>query len=57
MTYPPLAHLPKSITRQRSEQNGKSSLPASTIALQFGQRNIFNLFAIPSSQNQCQSQH
>ena len=46
MTYPPEAHLPRSITRQRSEQKGKSSLPASTMVLQVGQRSVFSFFAI-----------
>jgi len=48
MTYPPLAHLPRSITRQRFEQKGKSSLPASTIVLHVGHRSVFSFFAIAS---------
>jgi hypothetical protein len=38
MTYPPLAHFPKSISRQRSLQKGTFSEPASTSVRQVGQR-------------------
>ena len=38
ITYPPLAHFPRSISRQRSLQKGKCSEPASTSVRQVGQR-------------------
>ena len=41
-TYCPLAHLPRSMRRQRSLQKGKSSAVRSTAFLQMGQLN-FNL--------------
>jgi hypothetical protein len=40
MTYPPLAHLPKSMVRQRSLQNGNSGSLFSTILRQMGQRRL-----------------
>jgi len=39
-TYPPLAHLPRSISRQRSLQKGKSASPAFAGFLQIGQRSL-----------------
>src|SRR5215467_5935419 len=39
--YAPLAHLPKSIFRQRSLQKGKSSSLSVTIVRQVGHRRIF----------------
>jgi hypothetical protein len=41
MRYSPLAHLPRSITRQRSLQNGTFGSSRGTIVLQMGQRRIF----------------
>jgi hypothetical protein len=38
ITYAPLAHLPKSIRRQRSLQNGNSASPLLTGFLQIGHR-------------------
>jgi len=35
-TYFPLAHLPRSMSRQRSLQKGKSSAPTATLLLQIG---------------------
>lgn len=35
-TYFPLAHLPRSISRQRSLQKGKSSAPTETFCLHVG---------------------
>src|ERR1700732_374135 len=40
ITYPPLAHLPRSITRQRSLQKGKSGSELLTDFLQIGQRSL-----------------
>ena len=39
-TYPPLAHFPKSIMRQRSLQKGKSVSVLFTAFLQMGQRSL-----------------
>ena len=48
ITYLPLAHLPKSIRRQRSLQKGKSSFVLSTIVRQIGQRSeTIAFFGIP----------
>jgi len=44
MTYPLLAHLPRSITRQRSLQKGKSASVGSTILRHVGQRRVFVFF-------------
>ena len=47
MTYPPLAHLPRSIMRQRSLQNGYSGSLCRTILRQVGQRRLrTDFFAI-----------
>jgi len=43
MTYPPLAHLPRSIRRQRSLQKGKSGSAAFVGFLQIGQRSLMVL--------------
>ena len=40
ITYPPLAHLPRSSRRQRSLQKGKSGSPDFTGFLQIGQRSF-----------------
>jgi hypothetical protein len=40
ITYSPLAHLPRSMSRQRSLQNGKSGSFARTAFLQMGQRSL-----------------
>src|SRR5208282_3552836 len=40
ITYPPLAHLPRSINRQRSLQKGKSASVACAGFLQIGQRSL-----------------
>jgi hypothetical protein len=42
--YPPLAHLPKSMTRQRSLQKGKFSSPATTSFRHVGQRRESGFF-------------
>ena len=53
ITYPPLAHLPRSITRQRSLQNGNSGSEANTIFLQVGQRRLrTDFFGIASLSGQ-----
>src|SRR5690242_7121678 len=44
ITYPPLAHLPRSIRRHRSLQKGKCSDPVSTSVRQVGQRNEWTFF-------------
>src|SRR5271170_20580 len=44
--YAPLAHLPRSILRQRSLQKGKSSSAAVTMVLQVGQRRTMARFAL-----------
>jgi hypothetical protein len=44
MTYPPLAHLPRSITRQRSLQKGNSASVFLTIFLQIGQWSLRERF-------------
>ena len=41
--YAPLAHLPRSRRRQRSEQKGKYSSLAVTIVRQMGQRSVRRL--------------
>jgi hypothetical protein len=46
ITYPPLAHLPRSISRQRSLQKGKSFDPARTRVRQLGQRNDLTFFLV-----------
>src|SRR5258708_16827375 len=51
ITYFPLAHLPRSMVRQRSLQNGKLSSPASTSLRQTGQRNERVLFLPMTSEN------
>ena len=45
ITYPPLAHLPRSIRRQRSLQKGKSGSVAFVGFLQIGQRSLMERFA------------
>src|ERR1700719_4616744 len=40
ITYPPLAHLPRSMRRQRSLQKGKSGSELLTDFLQIGQRSL-----------------
>src|SRR5215469_6904656 len=40
MTYPPRAHLPRSMVRQRSLQKGNSGSPARTSFLQVGHRKL-----------------
>src|SRR5271154_5023749 len=40
ITYAPLAHLPRSIVRQRSLQKGNSASPLLTTFLQIGQRSL-----------------
>ena len=40
ITYPPLAYLPRSISRQRSLQKGKSPSVAFVGFLQIGQRSL-----------------
>lgn len=44
MTYFPLAHFPRSITRQRSLQKGNSASVFNTIFLQVGQRRLATRF-------------
>jgi len=44
MTYAPLAHLPRSIKRQRSLQKGKSEALASTGFLQIGHFSLMERF-------------
>jgi len=44
ITYLPLAHLPRSIVRQRSLQKGKSPLERVTRVRQIGQRSEFVFF-------------
>jgi hypothetical protein len=44
MTYAPLAHLPKSIRRQRWLQNGNSLSVLFTGCLQVGQRSLIERF-------------
>ena len=46
ITYPPLAHLPRSIRRHRSLQNGNSASVFNTIFRQVGQRRLTALFVI-----------
>jgi len=46
ITYAPLAHLPRSMTRQRSLQNGNSASVRRTIFLQIGQRRLRVFFSI-----------
>jgi len=43
ITYPPLAHLPKSIRRHRSLQKGKSASAVFVGFLQMGQRSLMEL--------------
>jgi len=44
ITYLPLAHLPRSMVRQRSLQKGKSSLKRVTRVRQIGQRSELVFF-------------
>jgi len=44
ITYLPLAHLPRSMVRQRSLQKGKSSLERVTRVRQIGQRSELVFF-------------
>ena len=46
ITYAPLAHLPKSISRQRSLQKGKSGSPRWTSFRHVGQRSVLERFGI-----------
>src|SRR5258708_29744350 len=51
ITYFPVVHLPRSMVRQRSLQNGKVSSPASTSLRQTGQRNERFFFFAMTSEN------
>ena len=44
ITYPPLAHLPRSIVRHRSLQNGNSGSSFRTSLRQVGHRKLFSFF-------------
>jgi hypothetical protein len=46
ITYPPLAHLPRSIKRQRSLQKGNPGSERKTILRQVGQRKLRTLLAM-----------